>query len=157
MFAKVFAGRTQHAVAALFIVLASMAVAPQQAHAADWNLRAAETVKASLTNYVNTQNVVNAILSYTHPTGNNATLASVETAKSLDYGTLTVKITINWDGGLSGHGYATSVSWKFNRFKHIEATVSSDNAAFAVSDENKLKLDKYFSEWFDVIFPAQGR
>jgi len=130
-------------------------IVAMESRAEDWIESAAKKIEAAIDDERNSPIIAQAILNDTHPTGSNPVIVSVETAKALNGSTLIVTITLNWNGGFTNTNYTTVVTWKCNRSKHISATVTSDNALIGVSTANKLRLNTYFQETFDLWFPAE--
>lgn len=145
----------------LFVVIASLRPAyGEDAKSAkeDWIEKAADKVKDSLKDSDTKEDLAKAILKYTHHSGSSPKIDSVETAKSLDeQPALITTITLKWKGGLTHAKYTTVITWKCNQTKHLSTAVSKDDALTSVSEEDKLKLDKHFSEWFDKLFPPKPR
>lgn len=148
--------KTVNAIPQSTIILAALlAFSTVSIRAEDWIESAAKKIEAAIDDERNSPIIAQAILNDTHPTGSNPVIVSVETAKALNGSTLIVTITLNWNGGFTNTNYTTVVTWKCNRSKHISATVTSDNALIGVSTANKLRLNTYFQETFDLWFPAE--
>jgi len=145
----------------LLVCIALMLSKPaftEEARKEEWVAKASDKIKDALKDGDAKDEMAKAILKYTHHSGSSPKIDSIETAKSLDdQSTLITTFTLKWKGGLTHAKYTTVITWKCNQTKHITATVSKDDALTSVSDENKLKLDKHFSEWFDKLFPPKPR
>jgi hypothetical protein len=149
--ARVF---TPTAVVALVVLVG---VCSMQIRAEDWIESAAKRIEAAIDDEKNNAPLAKAILDQTHPTGKNPVIASVETSRGINGNSLSVAIKLNWNGGFSNANYTTVITWKCNHYKHISATVTSDNAAIGVSEANRLRLNTYFQETFDLWFPAERK
>jgi hypothetical protein len=138
--------------AASVLVLAMLS---RSARAEDWIDRAGKKIEMTTEN--ESEAFAKALLSYTHPTGTNPVVSSVETARNLNGNSLTVTITLGWNGGITGANYSTVITWKCSPQKHISAVVTSDNGPFGVSTENRLRLNTYFQGFYDALFPADRK
>ena len=138
-------------------LIALLAISTTGVRAEDWIASAATKIEAAIDDEKNSAVIAQAILNYTHPTGRNPVIASVETARGLNGNTLSVTITLNWNGGITNANYSTVVTWKCNQNKHISAKVTGDNGVLGVSTENRLRLNTYFQETYDLWFPAERK
>jgi len=143
-----------HAAVALVFVTGMLSM---EIRAEDWIDKAAKKIETAIDDGKNNPVIAQAMLDYTHPTGKSPVIASVETARAINGTSLTVTITLNWNGGFTNSNYSTVVTWKCDQTKHISAKVTSDNAVIGVSTENKLRLNTYFQQTFDLWFPAERK
>ncbi len=125
------------------------------AKADDWLDLMARRIIASLDDPYNRARLARGILCRTHPTGENPSISSVRVVRSYDGAFLNVVVTLWWNGGITGTNYTTMVTWRVDGTRHLQACVTSDDAVFKVSRENKLRLNTYFQEAFEILFPAE--
>jgi len=95
------------------------------------------------------QNIASSVQGITHPTGNNPHLLGYNVLTLQDR--IMVQITVGWFGGLSGSRYQTSLNWELTPSSHLAATVTGDNAPYAIKEQNKLMLSNYFR---DSVYPV---
>ncbi len=135
--------------------LALITVLTFTAKADDWLDLMARRIIASLDDPCNRARLARGILCRTHPTGENPSISLVRVVRSYDGASLNVVVTLWWNGGITGTNYTTVVTWRVCGTQHLQACVTSDDAVFKVSRENKLRLNTYFQESFEAIFPAE--
>lgn len=89
--------------------------------------------------------VVKTIQAVTHPTGRDPQMHDLSIDMD-DDGVLSVKITVDWIGGLVGGHYRTIVLWKCDKNRDRGLTIVSDNAPFEIEDSNLERLKDYFHD-----------
>lgn len=143
----------------LWPALAFLMVMTFHAKADDWLDVMARRILASLDEGCNRDRLARAILCRTHPSGTNPSVTLVQVFRTQDWAAnceaLTIQVTLNWNGGLTGCGYTTVVSWRVNAGRHLRASLTFDDAVIPVSAANKLRLNTYFQEVFEILFPAE--
>lgn len=88
-------------------------------------------------------------LAITHPSGvfgRSSRWQAVERE-----GAIALIFSIDWQGGLLGTDYSTTVEWRANENGHISATVGADTAPTNVASANREMLDDYFEA---KVWPA---
>src|SRR4029077_6664618 len=119
-----------------------------------WVQRATEEVNRMMTG-VNGPKIASSIQVATHPTGSNPKLESFQVRQVGQ--DLSVRIDVNWHGGLTKTLYTTRVVWEFNHEHHIRPSITDDSAAVKAEPANLRSLDEYFrTECYAVLRTQLG-
>ena len=113
-----------------------------------WPVRA-KTMLERMLSGGSAEPVASSSLAAIHPTGKSPKLAGFEVLPNGDG--LSVKMKIDWQGGILGTAYSTIIVWELNEKNHIRAAATQDNSPTGIADPNAKQLDDYFRTDFYPI------
>lgn len=90
-----------------------------------------------------------------HPAGTNPSLNGYEVRQLGDR--VSARISVSWQGSLTGIVYTTEVIWEFSESGHGSATISFDNGPVGVFQADRARVDDWFrTSFFPVLYGNVG-
>lgn len=91
----------------------------------------------------------------THPTGVNPRFVGYDVTRMGDR--VAVRISVSWQGGITGDGYTTVVLWEFSESGHISTTLVSDSSVIPASRAGIRRLDDWFrASFYPTLYSNTG-